>query len=131
MAINYATTRTFSHEPQYHIIYDMGAGSTTATIVSFTSRSVTEGKSNKTITEIATHGIGFDRDLGGNLFNARIVDILVEAFRTSKLGAGAKTDIKSNDRALARLFKEASNVKHSLSANTETTASVTSIRPSD
>ena len=102
----------------------MGAGSTTATIVSFSSRSVTEGRSNKTVIEIATHGVGFDRDLGGVLLDARIADILTEEFRTSKAGARVKTDVKSNGRALARLFKEASRVKQALSANTEVVASV-------
>jgi len=102
----------------------MGAGSTTATIVSFASRSITEGKSNKTVIDIATHGIGYDRELGGDLFNTRIVDILVDGFRTSKSGAKAKTDIKTDGRAVARLFKEAARVKQVLSANADTTASV-------
>jgi len=124
VAINYGTTRTFSEEPQYHLIYDMGAGSITATVVSFSSRTVKEGRSNKTVIDIATHGLGYDRELGGDLFNARLVDILVEAFRTSKSGAKAKTDIKSDGRAFARLFKEASRVKHVLSANADTMASV-------
>jgi hypoxia up-regulated 1 len=102
----------------------MGAGSTTATVVSFSSRSVKEGKSDKTMIEITTHGIGYDRELGGDLFNARIVDTLIDAFRTSKAGSKAKTDIKSNGKAFARLFKEALRVKQALSANTDTTASV-------
>jgi len=124
VAIDYSSTRTFSEDPQYHLIYDMGAGSTTATVVSFASRSVKEGKTNKTVIEIATHGIGFDRLLGGDLFNERIVNHLVDTFRSSKSGAKAKTDIKSDGRAFARLFKEASRVKHVLSANTDTTAMV-------
>lgn len=103
----------------------MGAGSTTATIVSFTSRSVKEGKTNKTVMDIAVHGIGYDRDLGGDLFNTRIADNLVDAFRTSKAGAKANTDIKTDGRAFARLFKEAARVKQVLSANVDTTASVT------
>ena len=128
VAINYGTTRTFSEEPQYHLIYDMGAGSTTATVVSFSSRTVKEGRSNKTVIEITTHGLGYDRELGGDLFNARLLDTLVSSFRTSKSGSKAKTDIKSDGRAMARLFKEASRVKHVLSANAETMASVS--RPS-
>ena len=102
----------------------MGAGSTTATVVSVASRSVKEGKTNKTVIEIASHGIGFDRHLGGDLFNARIVDHLVNTFRESKSGSKAKTNIKSDGRAFARLFKEASRVKHVLSANVDTTAMV-------
>jgi len=116
----------FAEEPQYHLIYDMGAGSTTATIVSFGSRSVTEGKSNKTVTDITTHGIGYDRELGGNLFNSRMVDTLIEAFLTSKSGSKSKADIRTDGRAIARLFREAARVKHILSANTDTTATVNS-----
>jgi hypoxia up-regulated 1 len=102
----------------------MGAGSTTATVVSFGSRTVKEGRSNKTVIDISTHGTGYDRELGGDLFNARLVDNLAEAFRSSKAGAKAKTDIKTDGRAFARLFKEASRVKHVLSANADTSASV-------
>jgi hypoxia up-regulated 1 len=124
VAIQYGTTRTFPEEPQYHLIYDMGAGSTTATVVSFRSRSVKEGRTNKTVIEIATHGIGYDRELGGDLFNSRIADTLVDAFRSSKSGSKAKTDITTDGRAFARLFKEAARVKQVLSANAETMASV-------
>jgi len=107
----------------------MGAGSTTATVVSFGSRVVKEGKSNKTVIDIITHGIGFDTELGGDLFTSRIVNNLIESFRTSKTGAKANTDIKSDGRAFARLFKEAGRVKQVLSANTDTTASVCSPFP--
>jgi hypoxia up-regulated 1 len=124
VAINYGTARTFSEESQYHLIYDMGAGSTTATVVSFFQRTVKEGRSNKTHVDISTHGTGYDRELGGNLLNSRIVDVLIDRFRSSSTGKSAKADIKSNGRAFARLFKEASRVKHVLSANSDTTASV-------
>jgi hypoxia up-regulated 1 len=124
VAIQYGTTRTFPEDPKYHLIYDMGAGSTTATVVSFRSRSVKEGRKNKTVIEIATHGFGYDRELGGDFFNSRIVDTLVDTFRSSKAGSKAKTDITTDGRAFARLFKEAARVKQVLSANAETMASV-------
>ena len=125
VAIHYGTTRTFSEESQYHLIYDMGAGSTTATVVSFSSRSIKRGHSNATVISISSHGVAFDRDLGGDLFNSRIVDTLIKSFRTSSAGKTAKTDIRSDGRAVARLFKESSRVKHVLSANSDTMASVT------
>ena len=124
MAINYGTTRIFTEEPQYHLIYDMGAGSTTATVVSFITRTVKQGKTNKTITEIMTHGTGFDRTLGGDLMNSRLRNFLIDAFRSSKSGAKAQGNIATSGRAYARLLKEASRVKHILAANTDTTASV-------
>jgi len=102
----------------------MGAGSTTATVVSFQSRVIKTGKTNKTVIEIGTHGYGFDRKLGGELFTTRLVSRLVELFRTSKSGRKATTDIQTDGRAMARLYKEASRVKQVLSANTETSASV-------
>jgi len=124
VAIQYGSTRTFSEEPEYHLIYDMGAGSTTATVVSFRSKTVKEGRSNKTVIEIATHGLGYDKGLGGDLLNDRLVESFVEAFRTSRSGAKAKTDVKTDGRAFARLYKEASRVKHVLSANADTMAHV-------
>ena len=125
MAINYGTIRTFPEEPQFHLVYDMGAGSTTATVVSFNSRTVNNGRSNKTVIEIVTHGVGFDEQLGGDLFNSRLVDHFLDLFRSSHVGAKAKNDIKTNGRAFARLFKEASRIKQLLTANTDTMASVT------
>ena len=124
VAINYGTTRIFTEDPQYHLNYEMGAGSTTATVVSFTSRTVKEGKTNKTVTEISTHGTGFDRELGGDLMNSRLVGFLVDAFRSSKSGGKATGDITTSGRAYGRLLKEASRVKHVLSVNTDTTALV-------
>jgi hypoxia up-regulated 1 len=124
VAINYGTTRNFGGDPQYHLIYDMGAGSTTATIISFQSKVVKSGKMNKTVIELGTHGFGFDRELGGELFTTRLVDRLIDLFRKSKSGSRATTDIQTNGRAMARLYKEASRVKQVLSANTETHASV-------
>ena len=124
VAIDYATTRAFTEEPKYHLIYDMGAGSTTATVVAFSSRSVKEGKTDKTVIDLATLGVGFDRKLGGDVFNSRLVDAMIKAFRESKSGAKAKKDLTTNGRAYARLLKEASRVKHALSGNTDSAASV-------
>jgi hypoxia up-regulated 1 len=124
VAINYGTTRTFSEKPQYHLIYDMGAGSTSATVVSFSSRNINAGRAEKTVTEITTLGVGFDRELGGDLFNSRLVDHLIDTFRNSKAGKKAKSDIKSDGRAFAKISKEASRIKQLLSANVDAAASV-------
>jgi hypoxia up-regulated 1 len=126
VAINYGTTRTFPEVPQYHLIYDMGAGSTTATVVSFESRTIDAGRSTKNVTEIISHGVGFDRELGGDLFNALLVDHLIDAFRSSKTGTKAKSDIRSDGKALAKLWKEALRIKQLLSANLDASASVIS-----
>ncbi|KAI9021643.1 Hsp70 protein-domain-containing protein [Phycomyces nitens] len=103
VALNYAMNRQFEKTPEYHIFYDMGAGSTVASLVSFSNAEVKEGKRTKTYPQIEQHlARGFMR-MHKNTVNA---------------------DITDSDGAMARLLKEATRVKQILSANTETSASL-------
>lgn len=136
VGINYATTRTFDEKiPEYHIIYDMGAGSTTATVLRFQGRSVKDvGRFNKTVQEVTVLGVGYDRTLGGDLFNQKIFDVLLDDFvnspKTKKLlekNLELKQEVRLNGRAAAKLWREATRIRQILSANTETVASVESL----
>lgn len=136
VGINYATTRTFDEKnPEYHIIYDMGAGSTTATVLRFQGKTVKDvGRFNKTVQEVSVLGVGYDRTLGGDLFNQKIFDVLFEDFISSakakKLfeeNPELKTEVRRNGRAVAKLWREATRVRQILSANTETMGSVESL----
>ena len=55
VGLNYATSRTFpsvseGHKPEIHVVYDMGAGSTTASVLRFQGRAVKDiGRFNKTV----------------------------------------------------------------------------------
>lgn len=112
VAINYAMTRTFSSTPEYHVIYDAGASSTRATLVSFAAAE--DPKTKASYTQISVLGAGFDRSISGTDLDRRMREILVEKFITQH-----KRDIRRDKRGMAKLWKEASRIKAILSANTE------------
>ncbi|KAF7373516.1 Actin-like ATPase domain-containing protein [Mycena sanguinolenta] len=115
VAVNYAMTRTFP-TPEYHIIYDAGASSIRATLVSFSTPDATTG------TQIVVAGVGYDLSTGGTELDRRLREILIEAFNTKH-----KKDIREDKRGMAKLWKEAGRVKAILSANTDATATVESL----
>ncbi|CAG8539513.1 9442_t:CDS:10 [Ambispora leptoticha] len=126
VAINYAISHfsSFTNEPQYHIFYDMGAGSTVASLISFKTANVKDvGRFNKTIIQLEVNSVGFDRTLGGQEFDLRLQKHLANEF--DKLHKGkVKNSIFTSERAMVKLLKEANRVKQILSANTETLASI-------
>ena len=132
IGLNYATSRTFptvneGGKPEYHLVYDMGAGSTTATVLRFQGKVVKDvGKYNKTIQEVQVLGNGWDRTLGGDALNDIIVAHMVEEFvSTSRMKAMAVQShhVRDHGRTMAKLWKEAERVRQVLSANTETSSS--------
>ncbi|KAJ2900953.1 uncharacterized protein MKZ38_002188 [Zalerion maritima] len=133
VGLNYATSRTFpnvddkSSKPEIHMVFDMGAGSTKASIMRFQSRDVKDvGKFNKTVQEVQVLGTGWDRTLGGDELNGLIIDDMLEQFvETSgaKKAGVAIESVKSHGRAIAKLSKEAERLRHILSANQKTSAS--------
>ncbi|KAJ1343401.1 hypothetical protein BSLG_001991 [Batrachochytrium salamandrivorans] len=84
-------------EPKYHIFYDMGAGSTIASLVYFKTDVVTKYGKNRTVIEVEVKAVSHDETLGGNS---------IDSTRTCPS------------------HKEANRVKHILSANHDTMASV-------
>lgn len=139
VGINYATGRDFKPEdkPETHIIYDMGAGSTTATVMRFAGKTVKDvGRYKKNITEVAVLGVSWDQGLGGDLFNEKLSQHLLNDFletpKAKKIAAGDETVnrkelVRLNGRTAAKLWREASKVRHVLSANSEAYASVESL----
>jgi hypoxia up-regulated 1 len=131
VGLNYATTRKFpsvsdGEKPEYHVIFDMGAGSTTASVLRFQSRQVKDfGKFNKTIQEIHVMGAGWDKTLGGDSLNDLIVNDMVEKLVDDKKLKGKVTaeQVKAHGKTMARLWKDAEKVRQVLSANTETSTS--------
>lgn len=113
VAVNYAMTRQFP-EPERHIVYDAGAASTRATVVTFAG----QGK-KKDATLVTVNGIGYDRFAGGTELDRRMREILVEEFE-HKHGVRIRDDPK----AMMKLWKEAERVKAILSANTEASSRV-------
>ncbi|ODQ63848.1 actin-like ATPase domain-containing protein, partial [Nadsonia fulvescens var. elongata DSM 6958] len=125
VAVNYASQRQFSDEKEYHIIYDMGAGSTDATLVSFRQANVAEGKFTKNVLFIEIEGIGYEETLGGHQLTQSIVTLLRSKF-LQKNPKIVEADLLADQRASRKLWREADRVKTILSANTETTSSIES-----
>jgi hypoxia up-regulated 1 len=132
VGLNYATSRQFPNvneggKPEYHMVFDMGAGATMATVLRFQGRTVKDvGKFNKTVQEVQVVGYGWDRTLGGDALNYLIVDDMIKQFVASPKAkaAGVEADaVKAHGRTIAKLTKEAERARHVLSANQNTQAS--------
>ena len=131
VGLNYATSRTFpsvsdGEKPEYHIVYDMGAGSTTASVLRFQSRKVKDiGKFNKTIQEVHVVGSGWDKSLGGDALNDLIVNDMVSHLVEDKKLKDKVTpaEIKAHGKTMSRLWKDSEKLRQVLSANTETSTS--------
>lgn len=129
--------RTFPPEPSHHLIYDLGSGSLSVTLVSLRSAmlpdplSLAETPQLKNVTSIVVHGYGYDLQVGGYVFDRAVRDLLIEAFEATtgkQLEAGRK--VTEDKRAMAKLLKEATRVKQILSANTAASARVSRRRAS-
>ncbi|KAG2117711.1 Hsp70 protein-domain-containing protein [Suillus clintonianus] len=120
VAINYAMTRSFSTTPEYHVIYDAGASSTRATVVSFAAAE--DSKTKASFTQINVLGVGHDRNTGGTELDLRLRDILIDSFMSKH-----RRDIRKDKRGMAKLWKEAGRVKAILSANSDATSTVESV----
>ncbi|GJQ78832.1 hypothetical protein Trydic_g2674 [Trypoxylus dichotomus] len=118
VALNYGIFRTkdFNETAQYIMFYDMGASSTTATIVSLQTIKTKERGYVETHPQISVIGVGYDRTLGGLEIQIRLRDYLGKKFNEQKK---TKNDVFKNPRAMAKLFKEAGRVKNILSANAD------------
>ncbi|GAN04334.1 hsp70 family chaperone [Mucor ambiguus] len=123
VALNYAVNREIGKSAENHIFYDMGAGSTVASIVTFSNVETKDGKISRSAPQLEVRGVGFDRTLGGHELDVRLQQLLVAGFMKAH-GGRVSTDIKTSSGAMTRLMKEANRVKQILSANTETMASI-------
>ncbi|KAI1438602.1 actin-like ATPase domain-containing protein [Xylaria sp. CBS 124048] len=132
VGLNYATSRTFpvvneGGKPEYDMVFDMGAGSTKATVLKFQGRTVKDvGKLNKTVQEVQVMGNGWDRTLGGDAFNYLIVDDMISKFvetPAAKKASVTAEGVREHGRAVAKLLKEAERLRHILSANVDAAGS--------
>lgn len=102
-------SKDFNGDKYYHLVYDVGAGSTTATLFSYTLSS--EGS-----TILDVESVGFDETFGGQLLTKSIYNIIFEKFLTKfKLDDDAELPPK----LLARLLEAAEKAKIVLSVNSD------------
>uniref|UniRef100_A0A8D0CHI2 Hypoxia up-regulated protein 1 n=1 Tax=Scleropages formosus TaxID=113540 RepID=A0A8D0CHI2_SCLFO len=120
VALNYGVFRRkdINSTAQNVMFYDMGSGSTVATIVTY---QMVKTKDSGTQPQLQIQGVGFDRTLGGFEMELRLRNHLAKLFNEQKK---TKKDVRENPRAMAKLLKEAQRLKVVLSANVEHTAQV-------
>uniref|UniRef100_A0A8C7KL97 Hypoxia up-regulated protein 1 n=1 Tax=Oncorhynchus kisutch TaxID=8019 RepID=A0A8C7KL97_ONCKI len=117
VALNYGVFRRkdINSTAQNMMFYDMGSGSTTATIVTYQTVKTKDSDERACIhTHTHTHRMLGKMDL-------RLRDHLAKLFNEQKK---TKKDVRENHRAMAKLLKEAQRLKTVLSANAEFMAQV-------
>ncbi|RLV96100.1 Heat shock protein 70 LHS1 [Spathaspora sp. JA1] len=119
VALDYVTKKLAKETPpsskQYHLIYDVGAGYTTATIFSLLSNS------SGLIVEMES--FGYDKFFGGRLLTESVYNIILEKL-TSKFNI-EKSEL--TPKIHARLFDVSEKAKNVLSANMEYQTMIESI----
>lgn len=126
-ALNYGVFRRkdFNSTPTNILLYDMGAGDTVSTIVSFQVVKTKERGFTESNPQLSVKGVGYDRYLGGFEFQLRLRDHLVKLF--AEQSKKTVDEISKNKRAMAKLLKEAGRLKKVLSANNEHKAQVENV----
>jgi hypoxia up-regulated 1 len=131
VGINYATSRTFpvasdGGKPEVNLVFDMGAGSASATVLKFQGKQVKDvGRFNKTIQEVQVLGSGWDKTLGGDALNTLLFNDMVSSFLelpAAKSASITAEQVKAHGRTAAKLWKESEKIRQVLSANTKTQA---------
>uniref|UniRef100_A0A0B7BAA7 Hypoxia up-regulated protein 1 n=2 Tax=Arion vulgaris TaxID=1028688 RepID=A0A0B7BAA7_9EUPU len=100
--------------PRYYMFYDMGSISAVVTIVGYKTVKRREKTGLKSIPQMTVIGTGFDHTLGGLEFTLRLRAHLAKTFNNQEKSS---LKVENNERAMAKLWKEAERVKKVLSAN--------------
>ncbi|NXE56821.1 HYOU1 protein, partial [Casuarius casuarius] len=119
VALNYGAFLLYCLNFSFQTImfYDMGAGSTVCTIVTYQT---VKTKDSGTQPQLQIQGVGFDRTLGGLEMELRLRDYLAKLFNDQH----PSKDVRKNPRAMAKLLKEANRLKTVLSANADHMAQI-------
>lgn len=109
-ALNHKLTdEQYDDKTLYYVVYDVGAGSTSATLFSYTPFA------NRTV-ELNIESVGYDESFGGELFTTEVYKLMIEKARE-------KFNLDPSDtlspRLASRLRETAEKAKIILSANTE------------
>lgn len=123
-ALHYGIERDFAGKRESVVFYDLGAKSAEAALVEFSSYEDDKGKS---VSQFEVKDVAWiNHNAGGDALEAVLMDIMVAKFDkdTSK-----GDEARSNNRAVAKLRKQAQKAKHVLSANTEVGISIEDLLP--
>lgn len=122
VALNYVSNRKFSPEeynekPEYHLVYDMGSGSTTATL--FTVTPLTNGT---IVLELID--AGYDDTFGGELLTKSVYSMILLRFMAA-FDLNDAEDLPP--KVKARLLEASEKAKIVLTVNTEYQVSIESL----
>merc|ERR1711971_467662 len=126
VALNYGMFRRkeINGTVKHIMLYDMGAGATTATVIGFQIVKTKDRGFAETHPQAQVLGIGYDRTLGGAELRFRVREFLADKFNA--LGK-IKTDVRTGPRAMGKLLKEAERAKLILSANNDCFAQIENV----
>lgn len=110
-------SKDFNGDKYYHMVYDVGAGSTTATLFSYTLSS-----NGSTVLDVES--VGFDETFGGQLLTKSIFNIIYEKFLTK---FNLDDAVELSPKVLARLLETAEKAKIVLSVNSDYHVSLESL----
>lgn len=118
-ALDYAQKRNDfkQNEKEYHLIFDSGAGSTKASLVSFTNI-------NDTV-YVELENYAYSDKFNGELFTIMVRAIILEQF--SEQSGVQIADILYDAKVMQKLWQVSEKTKLILSANTETTVNIESL----
>jgi len=98
------------------LMYNMGAETTSATVLKYAPMTVYSRFSNKTIGSVEVIGYGYNEAFGGNHFDRVLVNMFVEEFGRKH---GQIDSLRTNEKAMMKLRQMAKRVKEILSINEE------------
>ena len=110
----YGIDRNDKDDSHIVLFYNMGAQDTEVSIVKYSG--LVDPTSNKTYEHIEILAEAYEKNLGGNDLDLVLVNMLAEQFNALKDRQG-KPDIRTTQRPVKRLLKEAVKIKDVLSAN--------------
>uniref|UniRef100_A0A7N0T8T2 Heat shock 70 kDa protein 17 n=1 Tax=Kalanchoe fedtschenkoi TaxID=63787 RepID=A0A7N0T8T2_KALFE len=123
-ALQYGIDKDFSNESRHVIFYDMGARSTYAALVYFSSYKTKEFGKTVFANQFQVKDVRWNSDLGGQHMESRLIEYFADEFN-KQLGSGI--DVRKSSKAMAKLKKQVKRTKEILSANTVAPLSVESL----
>lgn len=115
---NYVSKNQFRTTPEYHLVYDVGAGEVSASL--FSVRQVDSS------VVIELENVSYDDSIGGNYITSIVKSILVEKLLQEHKSVKL-VSLEKDFKAMRKLWLEAERVKTILSANTEAASHIESV----
>jgi len=126
-AIQYGIDRKYNltDAPHTILLYNMGSTSTKVTLASYSAYLSKGGRgaargANRTVGQVDILGLGYDDTLGGQAFETRIADWIIDQVAAQQKAKNKPVfNVRSNARAMAKIRSAAEKAKVVLSANQE------------